>query len=73
MKIEKSSLTETYNVDTAIYDIAIQYKEYYNFGYSEWRILSVQDKDGLEVILSNEDESVLEKCIVGEIMEGEEV
>lgn len=69
MKIERSSYTETYNVGTEEYDIAIQYKEYFNFGYSEWEILSVQDKDGLEVKLSKEEENELKGCIVGKIME----
>jgi hypothetical protein len=55
MKIEKSRYTEIYNVETEKYDIAIQYHEDFNIGYSEWEILSVKDKNGLEVKLSNEE------------------
>jgi len=73
MKIEKSSYAEIYNVETEKYDVAIQYKEYFNFGYSEWEILSLQDKDGLEVMLLKEEENELKGCIIGKIMELEKV
>ena len=56
MKIEKSSYSEIYNVETEKYDIAIQYHEYFNILYAEWEILSVQDKNGLEVKLTKEEE-----------------
>ena len=71
MKIEKSSYSEIYNVETEKYEIAIQYKEYFNLCYSEWEILSVQDKSGLEVILSKEEENEFKDCIVEKIMETE--
>lgn len=71
MKIEKSSYSEIYNVETEKYDIAIQYKEYFNLCYSEWEILCIQDKNGLEVILSKEEENELKEGIAGKIMESE--
>lgn len=69
MKIKKSSLTETYYVQTDEYEIAIQYQEYFNLGYSEWEILSIQDKDGLEVKLSKDEEKDLKKIITANIIE----
>ena len=71
MKIEKSCYTEIYNVETEKYNIAIQYHEYFNILYAEWEILSVQDKDGLEVKLTEEEESKLKESIVEKIMESE--
>ena len=68
MKIEKSSYTEIYNVETEKYNIAIQYHEDLNIGYSEWEILSLQDKNGLEVKLSKGDENELKDCIVEKII-----
>lgn len=70
MKIEKTSYSEIYDVETEKYNIAIQYQEYFNILYGEWEILSVQDKDGLEVNLMKEDEDKLKDSIVGRIMEG---
>jgi len=67
MKIEKSSYSEIYNVETEKYDIAIKYYEYFNIGYSEWQILSVQDKDGLEVKLTKKEENNLKDSIVENI------
>ena len=72
MKIEKSTYTIVYNVETDKYDVAIQYQENFNIGYSEWEILSIQDKDGLEVLLSKEDEKELKKNITANIIEFEE-
>jgi hypothetical protein len=69
MKIEKSSLTEIYNVETEKYDIATKYYEDFDIGYSGWEILSVQDKDGLEVKLTKEEENKLKDSIVNKIME----
>ena len=69
MKIEKSSYTEIYNVETEKYDIAIQYHENLNIGYSEWEILSVLDKSGLEVQLAKDDKNRLKDSIVWKIME----
>jgi len=69
MKIEKSSYSEIYNIETEKYDISIQYHEYFNILYAEWQILSVQDKNGLEVILSKEEENELKEGIVKKIME----
>lgn len=71
MKIEKSSLSEMYVVETEKYDIAIKYSEYFNLGYDEWELLSIQDKDGLEVKLSREKEKDLEKIIIDNIIEFE--
>ena len=68
MKIEKSSYSEIYNVETEKYDIAIQYNEDFNIGYSEWQILSVHDKSGLEVELSKGEENRLKECIVEKII-----
>ena len=68
MKIEKSSCSEIYAVETEKYDIAIKYNEYFNLGYGEWEILSVQDKDGLEAKLSREEEKDLEKSIIEKII-----
>ena len=73
MKIEKSSYAEIYNVETEKYYIAIQYQEDFNVGYSEWEILSVQDKNGLEVELLKGEENKLKDCIVEKIMESENV
>lgn len=69
MKIEKSSYTEIYNVETEKYDITIQYHESLNFGYSDWEILIIQDKEGLEVKLSKEEENLLKDSIAKKIME----
>ena len=69
MKIEKSSYSEIYNVEMGKYDIAIQYHEDFNIGYSEWEILSVQDKNGLEVKLTKDEEKKLKDCILEKIME----
>jgi len=71
MKIEKSSYTEIYNVETEKYDIAIQYHEDFNLGYSEFQILSVQDKDGLEIELTKGEGKKLKDCIVEKIMKSE--
>jgi len=71
MKIEKSSYTEIYNVETEKYNISIQYHEYFNILYAEWEILSIQDKEGLEVKLTKEEENELKDCIVEKIMESE--
>ena len=71
MKIEKSSYIEIYNIETEKYNIAIQYQEYFNILYAEWEILSVQDKNGLEVKLTQEEENKLKNCIVEKIMESE--
>ena len=71
MKIEKSSYSETYYVETDKYDIAIKYNEYFNLGYDEWELLSVQDKSGLEVKLSRQEERELEKNLIDNIIEFE--
>ena len=63
------SYTEIYNVETEKYDIAIKYHEDFNIGYSEWVILSVQDKNGLEVKLTKDEEKKLKDCILEKIME----
>ena len=69
MKIEKTSYAEIYNVETEKYNIAIQYHEYFNILYAEWEILSVQDKDGLDVKLTKEEENKLKETIIKKIME----
>ena len=71
MKIEKSSYSEIYVVETEDYDIAIKYSEYLNLGYGEWELLSVQNKDGLEATLLKEEKKGLEKRVADSIIEYE--
>jgi len=73
MKIEKTSVLSYYIVETDEYHVALQYQENLNIGYSEWQILSVQDKGGLEVELSRTEEAELRENIVKSILEKEKV
>jgi len=57
MKIEKSSCSEIYVVENEVYDIVIQHQKNINLGYSEWQILCIENKDGLEVRLSKDVEN----------------
>lgn len=72
MKIEKSSYIEIYNVGTDKYDVVIQYQQYFNILFSEWQIVSIQDKNGLEVELNEEKKEVFLDDLVKKITESEQ-
>ena len=71
MKVEKSSYIEIYNVETDDYNIAIQYQQYFNILFAEWEIISIQDKNGLDVELLKDDIEELKDGIVKIIVESE--
>lgn len=71
MKIEKTSYIEVYNVETDKYNVAIQYQQYLNILFSDWEILSIQDKNGLEVELAKDELEELKDGIIKKICEAE--
>ena len=71
MKIEKTSMIEMYSVETGKYYVSLKYQEDFNNGWSEWQILYIENKDGLEVILSNDKKNELKKGIVEKISDME--
>lgn len=72
MIIEKTALTEFYNIITNEYSVVIRYQEYLNLGYSDWEILAVEDlQNGFEANLSQNELDTMKNYFVKSIVGNE--